>query len=343
MEFPYAAESSPGAATRSGREKVAILLLALGKPLATKLLQGFDPAEVKAIMNSASALGQIEKNDLEVLVDDFAAQFARTLGLSTDFRQVRNLMEEAFAPDQLSSMLGDVPLAPGEPIWRKFQAGSENALVPYLLDEHPQTITFILSNLDPDLAARCLSMLPRGIRDSVAKRMLKLQAVSGASADILQDCMQQDLLAQSDAGAEEAGRSRVASIMNKLDREHSEAILESLMSSRPEDARKLRGMIFAFEDVAKLEQVHRLALFDKVATEQVIAALKGTDAPFKELVLSSMGARARRMVEAELQNDDGTASKEGLAARRAIADMAIAMANRGEIMLPAMDGAEQAA
>jgi flagellar motor switch protein FliG len=343
MNLSYDTASLGGPGLRSGREKVAILLLALGKPLATKLLQSFDPAEVKAIMNSASALGNVDKDDLEALVDDFAAQFAKTLGLSTDFRHVRSLMEQAFAPDQLNSMLGDVPLAPGEPIWRKFSAGSENALVPYLLDEHPQTITFILSNLDADLAARCLAMLPRDLRDSAAKRMLKLQHVESRPADILQECMQHDLLAKSDAGAEEAGRSRVASIMNKLDREHSEAILESLMASRPEDARKLRSMIFSFEDVAKLEQVHRLALFDKVATEQVIPALRGTTAEFKELVLSSMGARARRMVESELQNDNGQVSKEGQAARRAIADLAIAMAGRGEIALPVDEAAGEAA
>lgn len=322
---------------RSGREKVAIVLLALGNPLAAKILQGFEADEVKAIMNSAASLGTVNKDDLEGLVDEFAAQFAKTLGLATGYSHVKSLMEQAFNPDQLNSMLGDAPLAPGEPIWRKFAAGSENALVPYLLDEHPQTITFILSSLDSDLAAKCLSMLPRELRDSAAKRMLKLQPVLDLPAGILQSCMQQDLLARSDAGAEEAGRSRVASIMNKLDRDQSEAILESLAAARPEDAKKLRSLIFSFEDIAKLEQVHRLAIFDKVQTEQVIAALRGTTAEFRELVLSSMGARARRMVEAELANDNGQIGKEVLAARRAIAELVLAMAQRGDVVLPTGD------
>lgn len=323
---------------RSGREKVAIVLLALGNPLAAKILQGFEADQVKAIMNSAASLGTVDKDDLEGLVDEFAAQFAKTLGLATGYSHVKSLMEQAFNPDQLNSMLGDAPLAPGEPIWRKFAAGSENVLVPYLLDEHPQTVSFILSSLDADLAAKCLSMLPRELRDSAAKRMLKLQPVLDLPAQILQSCMQQDLLARSDAGAEEAGRSRVASIMNKLDRDQSEAILESLAAARPEDAKKLRSLIFSFEDIAKLEQAHRLAIFDKVQTEQVIAALRGTTAEFKELVLSSMGARARRMVEAELASDNGQIGKEVLAARRAIAELVLAMAQRGDVVLPAGDG-----
>lgn len=177
-------------------------------------------------------------------------------------------------------------------------------------------------------------MLPRDIRDSVAKRMLKLQDVAERPSAILQECMQHDLLANSDAGAEEAGRSRVAALINKLDREQSEGILESLAASRPEDAKKLRGMIFSFEDIAKLTQAHRLLMFDKVATEQVIAALRGTTPEFKELVLSSVGARARRMIEAELAGDNGQVTKEVLEARRSIADLALSLAQKGDIALP---------
>lgn len=324
----------PSPAPRSAREKVAILLLALGNPLAAKLLQSFEAGDVKAIMGAASSLGKVDKDDLEGLVDEFAAQFAKTLGLSTDYSQVKSLMEQAFNADQLNSMLGDAPLAPGEPIWRKFGEGSENALVPHLLDEHPQTTTYILSSLDAELAAKCLAMLPRDMRDSVAKRMLKLQPVAELPSGILQAALQEDLLGKSDAGAGEAGRARVASIMNKLDREQSEAILESLAAARPEDAKMLRGLIFSFEDIAKLEQPHRLAIFDKVQTEDVIAALRGTTAEFRELVLSAMGARARRMVEAELAGDNGQVTKEVLAARRAIADLVLAMAQKGDVVLP---------
>jgi flagellar motor switch protein FliG len=93
-------------------------------------------------------------------------------------------------------------------------------------------------------------------------------------------------------------------------------------------------MIFSFEDLEKLGQSARLALFDKLQTEQVIAALRGMPPAFKEVALSSLGARARRMVEAELANDNGQVTKEGAAARRAITDMVLAMVSRGEMALP---------
>ncbi|MBI3672077.1 MAG: flagellar motor switch protein FliG, partial [Rhizobiales bacterium] len=322
---------------RSVEEKVAILLLALGNPLGTKLLQSFDPRDLRAIMNSASTIGPVERDDLELLVDDFAAQFAKTLGINTSSDHIRSFVEQAFPPDQLNSLLGHGNRAAAEPVWRKFSEGSENALVPYLLDQHPQTTAFVLSNLESDLAARCLSMLPRELRDAAARRLLKLQPVKDVPAQHLRQCLEEDLLAKADLNLENEGRSRLASLMNKLEREQSAAIIESLAATWPEDAKRLRGMIFSFEDIDKLAQPARLALFDKIPTEQVIPALRGMPPDFKEAVLSSMGARARRMVEAELSNDSGQVGKEGQAARRAIADAALAMAQRGEILLPAAE------
>ena len=324
---------------RSGQEKVAILLLALGEPLGTRLLQNFDPADVRGILDSATALGNVGRDDLETLIDEFAAHFGKTLGLETDSHQVRSLLEAAFPEGQLDSMLGGPRIVPREPVWTSFAAGAENTLVPYLLDEHPQTVAHILSNLQPDLAATCLTTLPRELRDTVTRRLLKLQPVAERASQIVQTCLQEDLLAKSDTGLEDQCRSRLAVLMNKMDRAQSSEILDSLMHSRPGEARTLRAMIFSFEDIDKLDQAARLALFDKVATDQVIPALRGMAAEFREVILSSMGARARRMVEAELKDDDGQMSKQTPAARRAIADLALTMASNGDIALPTGEAA----
>ncbi|MFT3988578.1 FliG C-terminal domain-containing protein [Aestuariivirga sp.] len=321
-------------APRAAPERVAILLLALGNPLGTKLMQSFEPTDVKKIMESAASLGPIERGDLEGLVDDFAAQFARTLGLETGFEHVRSLVEQAFTPDQIDTMLGPARITPEDPVWRAFGEGSENALTPYLLDEHPQTIAYILCQLDPDLAARVLALLPRDARDGTARRLLKIQPVQPDVSAIVQQALREDLLNRSDAGLEDEGRRRVASLMNKLDREQAAAIVESLAATRPEEAKRLRGMIFSFDDLDRLTQSARLSLFDKIDTGQVVQALRGASLTLKESVLSALGARARRMVEAELANDTGAVTPDVHKARRAIAEAALAMAQRGEINLP---------
>lgn len=338
MDLPLLQDSSSSPARR-GQEKVAILLLALGERLGTQLLQKFDASEIKAIMNSAASIGRVDKQDLDVIVDDFAAHFARALGIGTDFDDVKNLVERAFSPGELSKMLGSQIMHTGEPAWKKFENGMENALVPYLLDEHPQTIAFILSKLDSEFAARCLSILPGDFRVTVAKRLLKVQPVEKAVESLVEAVIELDLLAKSDIGLENESRGRLAAMLNKIDREKSGEIIAGVAAWKPEEAAKLKRLIFSFEDIGKLSQEARLAVFDKLQHDQIVLALRGMDAALKEVALSSLGARARRMVETELTNDKGVRTKEGDAARSAIVAQILAMAQRGDIELPAEDQA----
>ena len=118
-------------------------------------------------------------------------------------------------------------------------------------------------------------------------------------------------------------------------------ILEGLKVARPSEAAALKKLLFSFEDIIKLDQKYRLILFDKVQTEQVMIALRGADAELKEIILSSLGARARRMIEAELNGAEGEVTKEVAAARRAIAETALRLASSGEISIeePAVEDA----
>lgn len=326
---------APSALPRRGQEKVAILLLALGDKLGTQLLQKFDADEIRTIMNSAASIGRVDKNDLDLIVDDFAANFARALGIGTDFDDVKKLLERAFPPGELSKMLGTQIAPMGESVWNRFQSGMESALVPYLLDEHPQTIAFVLSKLDSEFAARCLSILPGDFRITVARRLLRVQPVDKVVEGLVETVIGEDLLARSEIGLESEGRGRLAAMLNKIDRDKSSEILSGVAAWNPEEAAKLRRLIFSFEDLGKLSQEARLAVFDKLQTDQVVAALRGMEAALKEVALSSLGARARRMVEAELVNDKGNRTREGDAARREIVSLVLNMAQRGDIELPA--------
>jgi len=225
----------------------------------------------------------------------------------------------------------------GEPAWRRFESGMENSLVPYLLDEHPQTIAFILSKLEADFASRCLSILPGDFRITVARRLLKVQTVTKQLENLVEAVIEEDLLAKQDTGLEAEGRGRLAAMLNKLDRDQSGEILAGVAAWKPEEAAKLKRMIFSFEDLAKLSQEARLALFDKLQSDQVVVALRGVDAALKEVALSSLGARARRMVEAELATDKGVRTKEGDTARNAIVAQVLEMVQRGDIQLPSED------
>jgi flagellar motor switch protein FliG len=312
--------------------KAAIILLALGGSFGSRLMKEFEADEIKQFATSAASLNEIDPVFLGKLVDEFSSEMNKPVLLQGGDHQTRAFLTEALPAEQVNKILGGGE-SPFAPIWQNFKAGSENTLVPYLLDEHPQTITFILTKLDIDLSARIVSMLPRELRDSVTRRLLKMQPVEVEPGKLVQLCLQADLLTQADNGLEKEGRARMATLLNKMDKDQVDMILEGLKAVRPDEAAALKKLLFSFGDIVKLDQKYRLILFDKVQTEQVMLALRGAEPELKEIILSSLGARARRMIEAELNGAEVEVTKEVAAARQAIAETALRLAASGEISI----------
>jgi flagellar motor switch protein FliG len=318
--------------------KAAILLLAMGGSLGSGFIKTLATEEVKSFAQSASTVDEVDEAMLAGLVTELEAEMARSEPVRGGNETTRALLNEALSPAEVQKILGNEEVA-FQPVWQQFASGAENTLTPYLLDQHPQTVTFILSKLEAELSARVMATLPRTLRDQVARRLLKLQAVSEAVSRIAQDSLRRDLLGQTSKAEDEEALARMAALLNRMEKPQVEEILESLRAERPAEAAALKKMLFSFEDVAKLPQKDRLVLFDKVQTEQVMFALRGSEAGIREIVLSSLGARARRMIEAELTTASPEVTKEVVAARQAIATTALKLMSDSAIAFPADDGA----
>jgi len=319
---------------RTKSEKVAILLASLDKTVAVDLLKKFDPDDVKQIVESSGRLGSLNSSDVEPLIDEFTVEFAEALGISAGSREIVSLLESAFTSKEVALIMGQEEVQAEDSIWPKFKIGAEKLLVPYLLDEHEQTAAVVLSKLGSELAARCIALLPRGSATRIVSRMLSLGEVSPAALRDLEDALREEFFAKTVEQDRGAKVDRMAAVVNKLERDQSLQILDDVSKFNPDEIRSLRKLIFMFEDIERLSQPHRLKLFDRVPTELVIPALFATESSFRESVLVSLGARARRMIESELQGDISTPHKDTAQARRRIADIAIQMSRSGDIEIP---------
>lgn len=318
------------AGNRAG--KAAMLLLALGGGKGSQLIKEFATDDIRAFASTAAGIDKIDPAALESLIEEFSREMSKPSPIEGGDARAISLLKEALPPEDVEKALG--PQGPGfVPVWDKFASGGENMLVPYLLDEHPQTVAYIVSQLEPSLSARIITILPGDLRDTVARRLLKFGTVAECMSHIVQDALRADLLADTGGNLENEGRSRMASLLNRMERDQVEQIIVSLRRERPEDAEALKKMLFSFEDLPRIEQKHRLILFDKVQTEQVMLALRGAEASLKEMVLSSLGARARRMIEAELASASPEVTKDVVAARQAVAQMALNLSANGDIVI----------
>ena len=324
-----------------GPEKAAALLLAMGKPLASRLLKHFDSDDLKEITRSAADLGAVPAPELDAAIDEFATQFSVGADLNGTVGEIESLLAGVVSAEQLAEIMSDIMGSSNKTIWEKLSNVPEATLAAYLSKEHPQLAALVLAKVSPACAAKVVSQLPREMRNSLMRRMMYMGTVAETTTRMLENALHDDLLVNVGRSSKTDTNARIADIINKMERDQMEDVLGSLAESRPKEAEALRGMLFSFEDIIKLDTKARAILFDKVATERVVLALKGTEGDFRDIVLSSLASRARRMVESELTNSGSTPLREVTKARRAIADLVLEMAQRGEIQLNSSAEEEQ--
>lgn len=332
-------KSNSGARQLQGVDRVAVLLLAMGKPAAGRLLKHFSSEEIKLITRSAAELGPISPVQLETLVEEFATQFSNGSSLFGTASEVEKLLSGVLPPEQIAELMTDVLGNSNRSIWDRISNVSETVLATYLMKEHPQTAALILSKVRPTCAAKVMGHLPTPLRNSLMRRMLTFKPIVDETMRHIEKTIHEDFMINFSRNMGADTHAKMADIINKMERDHMEDVLQSLSEVRPKSAEILKGLLFTFDDIVGLTPRARTALFDQIPNDRVVLALKGTEDSFRNVILSSLASRVRRIVEHELNSKEPASQRDVLEARRAITDLALEMAGRGEIELnPENDG-----
>ncbi len=332
-------------AAPAGPARAVILLLALGAEGAGRLLKHLHPDEIRDLKLCADQLPTVSREQIDALVEEFQEQFRIGPALTGPARQMQDLLEASLSPELLTAIMevGDVGGAafeidenmfgPPPSVWDEVEKLEGAVLAGKLAQEHPQVVALLLTRISSPTASAIARHLEARFRNEVMRRMLALKPLAPPMETLFEEHVRLAYLPSAEAPEEGGSHILLADIMNLMDKQHSEALIESIRESQPRDAEKLQSLLFAFEDVAGLTQKARLVLFDQINAEVVTKALREIDGELKEAVLSALGARTRRMVEAELGQASETPSDEIIGARRIISSTALRLAGEGRIQL----------
>ena len=321
-----------------GPSRAAVLLLALGPAGAGRLLKHFSHDEIRAVRRGAASQNPVSASELDALVSEFQEAFKTGPGISALDAEMQKLLQESLNSDDLSAILDEgfepvFEMEPAASIWPQFEEQGAETLRTLLQPEHPQIVAIVLTRLSADTAALVVAGFDTPLRNDILRRLLVLRPLSALAETVFDGGFRELHL----AGDERAGRSArhvgLAEIVNRMDKTQADELLASIAETQPDEVAAVRRLLFAFEDLPALTKKARLILFDDVSADMVVTALTNADEELKETILSSLAARARRMVEAELAQPRDLDQKDIVAARRAIAALALRLSNEGRIAL----------
>lgn len=318
-------------------DKIVILLLALEEERVTGLLQHFSEEEISLIKEAADRLGPISPQQLQSVVEEFETELGSDEALSRDPKDVYQLLETASSPQEE----GPADAEKLAQTWNEVVQAETDIMFECLENEHPQSAAYVLSRLDPQTASGLVLRFEPSQKSQIVRRMMALKPVDPAIAHLVGRAIVTRLSLVDDDDGSSANRQAVANIINRMDADQREDLLTQLSESLPHEVAQLKRLLFSFEDIPKLDEASRKILFDVVPSDLLVPALQGCDDNFVEMVLSTLGARARRMVEAELSSAREVPEDATKQAQVSIASSALGLSQEEKITLPSSGEAEE--
>lgn len=303
----------------------------MNKQAAGRLLKYFDEEQVKIVAQAATDLGMVAKDTVDEIIEEFARDLKNGADLTATNEKIQGLLEGVLTPDQIAALMAQTGTRSAHAVWQQLPKIPDAALAQYLVKEHPQIIALVLSRAEGTTAAKLLKTLPRSLSNEVVGRMLSLRPVPERPLVLLEISFLQDLLINRGRSSEVPPHTRMAEVINKMDRKMMDECLNAVATYSEKDADLIRQQLFTFDDLARLATPALVTVFDAIQPDIIIKALYGIPNSLRTQILEAVPSRARRAIEAELEGGAKPSTRETMKSQRAIADVALEMIERGLI------------
>ena len=276
----------------TGAQKAATFMLAVGEKHSGALFERMDDEEIRELSHAMAALGSINANIVERLFVEFADQLSSAGGLVGSFSSTERLLMGALPEERVTQIMEEMRGPAGRTMWDKLANVNEQVLANYLKNEYPQTVAVILTKIKADHAARVLGVLPENFSMEVIMRMLRMEAVQKDILDHIERTLRTEFMTNLARTARRDSHEMMADIFNSLDRTTETRFMTSLEERNRESAERIKGLMFTFDDLARLDNTGVQVLLRQVEKDQLGIALKGASDEVRELFFANMSERA---------------------------------------------------
>src|SRR3984957_7522345 len=317
----------------SGAEKAALFILSLGEEYAARVFTHMNDDEIKELSQVMANLGNVSSSLVEKLFIEFAEQMSSTGGASGTLESTERLLMKVLDKGRVSGIMEDIRGPAGRTMWDKLANVNESVLAAFLKDEYPQTVAVVVSKIKPDHAARVLSQLPESFAMEVVTRMLRMESVQKDVLEDIERTLRNEFMNNLARTNKRDPHEAMAEIFNNLDRASEAKFMTALEERNRDSAEKIKGLMFTFEDLGKLENPAIQAILRVAEKTKLPVALKGATEAIRNLFLSNMSERAGKLLREDIAALGPVRMKDVEEAQSHLVNVAKDLAGKGEIVI----------
>ncbi len=326
----------------SGKEKSAILLIALGPDKSAKIFSHLQEEEIEELTLEIANMRKVSPDEKEMILEEFyqiclAQEFISEGGINYAKEVLEKAMGSQKALEIINKLTASLQVRPFDFV-RKADASQ---LLNFVQNEHPQTLALILSYLSANQAATILGSLPQEKQADVAQRIAQMEATSPEVIKEVELVLERKLSSMvTQDYSSTGGIQAIVDILNAVDRGTEKFIMETLEIQEADLAEEIRKRMFVFEDITNLDSVSVQRFIREVDNSELAVALKGSTDEVKSLIFGNMSKRMSETLAEDMEFMGPVRVRDVEEAQQKIVNIIRKLEEAGEIIISRGGGDE---
>jgi flagellar motor switch protein FliG len=329
-------------AKRSGNEKAAMLLIALGPERASEIFKYLREDEIEQLTLEIANIRSVSPQEREEILNEFYQDcLAQEYISEGGIEYAKKLLESALGTEKTLEIINRLTASLQVRPFDFVRKADPTQLLNFIQKEHSQTIALILSYLKPQQAAAVLSALPQEKQTDVAKRIAVMDRTSPDIIKEVERILEKNL---STVVLEDytitVGIQAIVDILNNVDRGTEKHIIESLEVDDVDLAEEIKKRMFIFEDILTLDNRSIQRFLKEIDNNQLAIALKGAGEEVKKVIFANMSKRMSEIIREDMDFMGPVRLRDVEEAQQKIVNVIRRLEEMGEIVISRGGGDE---
>ncbi|MGN7174925.1 flagellar motor switch protein FliG [Paenibacillus sp. FSL R5-0490] len=287
----------------TGKQKAAILLISLGPDVASSVYKHLSEEEIEKLTLEISGVRKVDSVAKEEILEEF-----HQIALAQDYitqggiGYAKTVLEKALGTEQASAIINRLTSSLQVRPFDFARKADPAQILNFIQNEHPQTISLILSYLDPAQAGQILSELPQEMQADIARRIAVMDSTSPEIINEVEQILERKLSSTvTQDYTQTGGIESVVDVLNGVDRATERTILDALEIQDPELAEEIKKRMFVFEDIVTLDSRAIQRVIRDCESEDLMLSLKVSSEEVKGIVFKNMSSRMVETFKDEME------------------------------------------
>jgi len=322
----------------SAIRKAAIVLLALDKEEAAKVMKSLSPLCLERITQTIWSLEDVAEEEKNEALTELVGRMKRNPLIGGEDKALTLLVEvvgETKATEIIQKAKAEEK---NRKAFRSLINIKSEDLANFLAKEQPSTIAIILGFLPAAKVAEILGSLDEDLRGEIITRLAsptpaKQDVVARIEAVFIRNIVSKITSKKDREDRSIGGPKVVAEIIQNVEKEMGDQMLATIQDSSPDLAAEISGQLFTFDDIVNLPSADIQRLMRDIPMEKLPLALRGVSDELHSKFADNLSKRAKENLIEEMELMGKVKMSEIQAVQKEIVTLIRSLEAAGEISL----------